>query len=39
MVTTLLDNLDLLIEAALQLVLGLAQGLIIALPQLIEKIP
>ncbi len=37
--TTLVDNIPLLIEAALQLILGLAQGLIIALPVLIAALP
>ena len=38
-VTSLLDNIDMLIEAAIQLIMGLADGLIMALPILIEKIP
>ena len=39
MVEYLLDNVDLLIDAALQLMIGLATGLIQALPVLIEKAP
>lgn len=38
-VDSLLNNIDLLIDAGLQLLLGLTQGLIDAVPQLIEKIP
>ena len=36
---TLLDNIDLIIDAGIALLVGLADGLIAALPQLIEKIP
>lgn len=39
MVETLLDNIDLIIDAGIQLIIGLADGLIAALPQLIDKIP
>ena len=39
MVTTLLDNLDLIIDAGIELIMGLAEGIVIALPQLIEKTP
>lgn len=35
----LLDNIDMLIDAGIALILGLADGLIEALPRLIEKIP
>lgn len=37
--STLLDNIDQLIDAGISLLLGLADGLIAALPQLIQKIP
>ncbi|MDD4140918.1 MAG: hypothetical protein PHX81_11895, partial [Eubacteriales bacterium] len=36
---TLLDNLDLLIDAGIELILAVAMGLIHALPRLVEKIP
>ena len=36
---TLIDNIDMLIDAGIQLVIGLAEGLIKALPRLIDKIP
>lgn len=36
---TLLDNIDLIIDAGISLLLGLADGLIAALPKLIAKIP
>lgn len=36
---TLLDNIDLIINAGISLLIGLADGLILALPKLIEKIP
>lgn len=36
---TLIDNIDLIIDAGIALLLGLADGLIVALPRLIEKIP
>ena len=39
MVETLLDNIDLIIDAGIQLLMGLADGLINALPDLIDKIP
>jgi phage-related protein len=39
MVETLIDNIDLIIDAGIQLILGLADGLIEALPRLIEKAP
>jgi len=39
MVNTLLDNIDLIIDAGIQLLIGLADGLIEALPQLIDRIP
>lgn len=38
-VATLLDNIDQLIDAGITLLMGLADGLIAALPQLIQKIP
>ena len=38
-VMSLLDNIDLIIDAGIELILGLADGLIEALPKLIEKIP
>ena len=39
MVDTLLNNIDLIIDAGIQLIIGLADGLINALPILIDKIP
>ena len=36
---TILENLDVIIDAGIQLVLSLAQGLVDAIPKLIEKIP
>lgn len=36
---TLLDNIDMLIDAGISLLIGLTDGLIAALPRLIEKIP
>jgi phage-related protein len=39
LVETLLDNIDLLIDAGLELLLGLADGLIMAIPDLLAKIP
>lgn len=36
---TLLDNVDMIIDAGIALLLGLADGLITALPQLVAKIP
>lgn len=36
---TLLDNIDQLIDAGILLLMGLADGLIVALPRLIDKIP
>lgn len=36
---TLLDNIDLIIDAGISLLIGLADGLLAALPRLIEKIP
>ena len=39
MTTTLLENIDVIIDAGIQLILGLAEGLINALPNLIEKAP
>ena len=39
MVETLIDNIDLIIDAGIQLIIGLADGLIQALPILIDKIP
>lgn len=36
---TLIDNIDMLIDAGIQLLIGLAEGLIEALPKLIDKIP
>jgi phage-related protein len=36
---TLLDNIDLLIDAGIELILAVAMGLINALPRLVEKIP
>lgn len=36
---TLLDNIDMIIDAGIALLIGLADGLIAALPQLIAKIP
>jgi phage-related protein len=38
-VETLLDNIDQLIDAGIALLIGLADGLILALPILIDKIP
>ena len=35
----IVDNLDLIIEAALELIIALAEGLIAALPKLAEKVP
>ena len=39
MVETLIDNIDLIIDAGIELIIGLADGLIEALPRLIEKAP
>jgi len=39
MVTILLDNLPLLIDAGLQLIIGLATGIIEALPEIIDRLP
>jgi phage-related protein len=39
MVETLLDNIDLIIDAGIELILALAEGLLDALPDLIDKIP
>ena len=39
LVETLLDNIDLIIDAGIELILALADGLIYAMPDLIEKIP
>ena len=39
LVDTLINNIDLVIDAGIQLIIGLAEGLINALPILIEKIP
>lgn len=36
---TLLDNIDMIIDAGIKLIIGLANGLIKALPQLVSKIP
>lgn len=36
---TLIDNIDLLIDAGIELVLGLADGLVKAIPDLLAKIP
>ncbi len=36
---TLLDNIDLLIDAGINLIIGLAMGLVEAIPVIIEKIP
>lgn len=36
---TLLDNIDLIIDAGISLIMGLAEGLLTALPRLIDKIP
>ena len=38
-VNIITDNLDLVIDVALQLILALTDGLLIALPQLAEKVP
>lgn len=39
LVETLLDNIDMLIDAGIELTMGLADGLLEALPRLIDKIP
>ena len=39
MAETLIDNIDLIIDAGIQLIIGLADGLLNALPILIDKIP
>lgn len=39
LVETLLDNIDMIIDAGISLLLGLADGLMNALPQLVAKIP
>lgn len=39
LVETLLDNIDMIIDAGISLLLGLANGLMNALPQLVAKIP
>ena len=36
---TLLDNVDMIIDAGISLIIGLADGLIAAVPRLIDKIP
>jgi phage-related protein len=36
---TLLDNVDMIIDAGISLLVGLADGLIVALPRLVDKIP
>jgi hypothetical protein len=36
---TILDNIDLLIDAGMQLLMGLTEGILTALPILIEKLP
>lgn len=36
---TLIDNIDLIIDAAMAIIMGLADGLVTALPRLIDKIP
>jgi phage-related protein len=36
---TLLDNVDMIVDAGIELIIGLADGLLIALPRLIDKIP
>lgn len=39
MTEAIIDNIDLFIDAAVELIVGLAEGLIKALPKLIEKVP
>jgi phage-related protein len=39
LVETLLDNIDLLIDSGIELLMGLADGIIMAIPQLLDKIP
>ena len=38
-IDTLIDNIDLIIDAGIELIIGLAEGLINAIPLLIEKAP
>ena len=38
-ILSILDNIDLLIDAGIQLIIGLTEGLINAIPILIEKVP
>ena len=39
LVTTLLDNIDMLIDSGIELLMGLADGIIMAIPQLLESVP
>lgn len=36
---TLIDNIDFIIDAAIQLIIGLADGIVFALPKLVAKVP